>query len=574
MRRTEAAMTDFDLVIRGGSVADGSGGPLRDADVGIIGQRIAAVAPGLGAGRQEIDARGLLVTPGFVDVHTHFDGQATWDARLWPTSQQGVTTAVMGNCGVGFAPCRPQDRDTLIELMEGVEDIPGSALNEGLPWDWETFPQYLDALSKRPHDIDLAALLPHGALRVYAMGQRAVRREAANPAELALMQQIVRDSLAAGAVGLSTSRTMAHRSKSGAYTPMFEASRDELVGLGQALAGHPDAVFQMISDFDDAEAEFEILRRVCRDTGCAGTLTVVQYDHKPQFHEQLLEMISQANAAGERITGQVIGRPVGVLLGFDTSLNPFSCRPAYLPLAELPLAERMAQLSRPELRATILAQADHEPHVFMQYYGRAFDRMFPLGDGQPDYLPSAADSVAARAQRAGQEPAAWLYDFLLGNGSGSALIYLPMANYSGNDGRVIQALLSHPNTVPALGDGGAHVGTICDGSATTFLLTEWVRKRRVFSIEQAVHMLTRRPAGLYGFKDRGLLAPGLLADLNLIDFDALAIEAPHMVRDLPAGGRRFLQTTRGYRATIKSGQVTYRDGQATEALPGRLVRGR
>lgn len=565
-------MPQFDLVIRAGTVIDGSGGPSHEADVGIIGQQIVAVGAKLAGGRDEIDARGLLVTPGFVDVHTHFDGQATWDSRLWPTSQQGVTTAVMGNCGVGFAPCRPQDRATLIELMEGVEDIPGSALAEGLSWDWESFPQYLDALARRPRDIDIAALLPHGPLRVHAMGERAVRREAANADELARMRHLVRESLAAGAVGLSTSRTMAHRSKNGDYTPTFEAAREELVGLGQALAGHPGAVFQMISDFDEPEAEFDILRRVCRGTGCAGTLTVVQYDHKPQFHETLLEMIAQANAVGERITGQVIGRPVGVLLGFDTSLNPFSCRPAYARLAGLPIAERTARLRHSEVRAAILGQADHEPHVFMQYYGQAFDRMFPLGEGEPDYLPPASASVAACARREGRAPSEWLYDFLLG-GEGSALVYLPMANFSDNDGSAIQALLSHPNTVPALGDGGAHVGTICDGSATTFLLTEWVRKRGFFSVEQAVHMLTQRPAALYGFHDRGRIAPGLKADLNLIDFDALAIGRPTIVRDLPAGGRRFLQSARGYRATLVSGQLTYRDGVPSDALPGRLVRG-
>ncbi len=302
---------------------------------------------------------------------------------------------------------------------------------------------------------------------------------------------------------------------------------------------------------------------------------MLQYDHKPQFHATLLEMIAQANAAGERITGQVIGRPVGVLLGFDTSLNPFSCRPAYAARAGLPLAERMAQLRRPEVRARILDQADHAPHVFMQHYGQAFARMFPLDAGTPDYLPQASASVQARAQREGREPAEWLYDFLLGDAddADAALVYLPMANFSDNDSRAIQALLSHPNTLPALGDGGAHVGTICDGSATTFLLTEWVRKRGVFSLEQAVQMLTQRPAALYGFHDRGRIAPGLKADLNLIDFDALAIGRPTMVRDLPAGGRRFLQGASGYRATLVSGQVTYRDGVPSQALPGRLVRG-
>ncbi len=563
-----------DLVIRGGTVVDGTGAEPRRADVALRGQHIQAIGLDLPAGQAEIDACGLLVTPGFVDVHTHFDGQASWDARLWPCSLHGVTTAVMGNCGVGFAPCRPADHATLIELMEGVEDIPGSALAEGLSWDWESFPQYLDALARRPRDIDIAALLPHGPLRVYVMGQRAVRREAATAADLQAMAELVAQALAAGAVGLSTSRTSAHRSARGEHTPMFDADAAELAALGQALSGQPDAVFQMISDFGDVQAEFDILANICRASGCTGTLSLAQTDHRPRQHESVLKLISQANAQGLRVTGQVIGRPVGVLMGFDTTLNPFSCRPAYLALGGLPLAERVAQLARPETRQTILGQADHEPHVFMRYFGRAFERMFPLPDAptqSPDYLPEASHSVAARAARAGSDPAAWLYDFLLGNG-GAALVYLPLANYSDGNAQVIESLLRHPHTVPGLGDGGAHVGTICDGSAGTFVLTEWVRSRGVFSIAQGVQMLSQRPAALYGFADRGRLLPGLRADINLIDLDELAIERPYLVRDLPAGGRRFLQNARGYRATLVAGQVTYRDGQATGALPGQLLR--
>ena len=567
-------MENFDVVIRGGTVIDGSGGAPVQADVGLIGERIAAIGANLVAGRQEIDARGLLVTPGFVDVHTHYDGQATWDSRLWPSSLQGVTTAVMGNCGVGFAPCRPADRLTLIELMEGVEDIPGSALAEGLPWNWESFPQFLDALAGRPRDIDIAALLPHGALRVFVMGDRAVRREAATADDVRAMQALVVAALDAGAVGLSTSRTSAHRTVRGELTPMFDAEAAELVALGQALAGRPGAVFQMISDFGEPEAEFEILTRICRDTSCQGTLTVVRVNHKPQQHEQLLQMISAANAQGLRITGQVIARPVGVLMGFDTTLNPFSCRPAYAALAPLPLAERLAQLARPDVRQTILTQDDHEPHVFMRYYGRRFDNMFALCDGPsglPNYLPQADQSVQALAAKALREPAEWLYDHCLGE-AGSALIYLPLANYLDCDAGPIEAMLKHPHTVPGLGDGGAHVGTICDGSAGTFLLTEWVRQRGVFSIEAAIHLLTQRSAQLYGLHDRGLLAPGLRADINLIDLQQLAILRPHLVHDLPAGGRRFLQGARGYHTTLVAGQVTYRDGDATERLPGRLVR--
>ena len=564
----------FDLVIRHGTVVDGTGAAPLQADVGIKDGRIQAIGPDLPAGLDEIDATGLLVTPGFVDVHTHYDGQASWDTRMWPSSLQGVTTAVMGNCGVGFAPCRAPDRETLIELMEGVEDIPGAALAEGLAWGWESFPEYLDFLSSRQRDIDIAALLPHGALRVFAMGERAVRREAATPADLALMTALVAQALDAGAAGLSTSRTAAHRTIKGELTPMFDAEAAELIALGAALAGRPDAVFQMISDFGDIDSEFEILARICRDTGCTGTLTVAQVHHKPQQHLQLLDKIAQANAQGLRITGQVIARPVGVLLGFDTTLNPFSCRPSYSALATWPLAERVAQLRLPAVRQAILTEADHQPHVFMRYYGTRFDGMFPLcepGAAEPNYLPQPTSSIAAQAARDGIDPAPWLYDHLLGQ-DGSALVYLPLANYREGNALAIEALLSHPNTVPALGDGGAHVGTICDASAHTFLLTEWVRERGRFSIEQAVQMLTQRPAQLYGLHDRGVLAVGARADINLIDLAALAIEPPHLVRDLPAGGRRLLQGACGYRATLVAGQVTYRDGVATAALPGQVIR--
>lgn len=562
--------TSYDLVIRGGRVIDGSGAAARVADVGVREGWIVAVGPALARGKVELSAAGLVVTPGFVDVHTHYDGQATWDSRLAPSSQNGVTTVVIGNCGVGFAPCRPADHGALIELMEGVEDIPGSALAEGLAWDWESFPDYLDALARRPHDMDVAALIPHGPLRVYVMGERALRREAATPDDIAAMQALIRAALAAGAMGLATSRTMAHRSSRGDYTPMYEAAAAEIIGLGEALADSPGAVFQMISDFDDPQTEFELIREVCRRTGCAGTLTVVQYDHKPRFHEQLLAMISAANAEGLRITGQVLPRPPGVLMGFDTSLNPFSCRPSYAALAALPLAERVAQLRRPEVRAAILGEADHAPHVFMQYYGRAFQRMFPL-EAKPDYLPGAEASVAARAAAADRDPAEWLYDYCLGD-AGSALVYLPMANYSDGNPDVIEAMLKHPHTVPALGDGGAHVATICDAGYATFLLTEWVLRRQALPLEAAVQMLSQRPAELYGMHDRGQIAPGLRADLNLIDLDALGLERPHLVRDLPAGGRRFLQVVHGIRATVVGGEITYLNGQSTGALPGQLVR--
>lgn len=564
-------MQQFDLLIRNGRIVDGTGAPIYRADLGVRNGHIAAIGQQLGDAVQQIDADGLLVTPGFVDVHTHFDGQATWDERLWPSSQQGVTTAVMGNCGVGFAPCRPEDRDQLIALMVGVEDIPDTALHEGLRWNWESFPEYLQALAARCYDIDIAALLPHAPLRVHAMGERAIRREPASAEDIKAMQQLVRQGLAAGAVGLSTSRTMAHRSKSGDFTPMYQAASEELLALGLALKDYPNSVFQMISDFEHVGDEFSILTRVAQRTGRAATLTVLQYPHRPQLHRELLQQIEKANADGLRIMGQVLNRPVGVLMGFECSLNPFSCRPSYAALAPLEPAERLRALALPATRSAILGEKDRNPHLFMEYFGQNFAGMYPWRGEEPNYLPQAGDSVQALADAAGVPPLEWMYDFMLGR-EGQALVYLPMANYLDHDCSAVHELLGHPHTVPALGDGGAHVGTICDGSATTFLLTEWVRERGLFSIEQAIHLLTQRPASLYGFADRGVLQPGKLADLNLIDLQALRIEPPHIARDLPAGGKRFLQGAQGYRYTIKSGQITYRDGSATEALPGRLLK--
>ena len=564
-------MSEFDVLICNGQVVDGTGAPSYVANIAIKDGRIAAIGQGLGNASHTIDATGLVVTPGFVDVHTHFDGQATWDERLWPTSQQGVTTAVMGNCGVGFAPCRPEDRVTLIELMEGVEDIPDTALHEGLPWTWESFPQYLQTLAERRYDIDIAALLPHAPLRVYAMGERALQREKASADDLQTMQDLVREGLAAGAVGLSTSRTMAHRSKSGDFTPMYQAVSDELLALGQLLKNYPNSVFQMISDFEHTENEFSILTRVSEDTGCASTLTVLQYSHRPQLHRELLRLIEQANASGQRIMGQVLNRPVGVLMGFECSLNPFSCKPSYEALAQLPPAERIAALAQPATRSAILSEKDGKPHLFMEYFGQNFAGMYPwLGD-QPNYLPKPEDSVQALADAANIPALEWMYDFMLGK-NGQALVYLPMANYLNHDSAALLDLLTHPHTVPALGDGGAHVGTICDGSATTFLLTEWVRDRRLIQLEDAVQMLTQRPASLYGFHDRGALEVGKLADINIIDLEQLKILSPHIERDLPAGGKRFLQGAEGYRYTLKSGQITYQNGTPTKALPGRLIK--
>ncbi|MCP5178950.1 MAG: amidohydrolase family protein [Pseudomonadales bacterium] len=565
-------MPDFDLLITGGTLIDGSGGEPRRCDIGIRDGRVASLNPGddATAGRR-IDASGRLVTPGFVDVHTHYDGQATWDKHLAPSSNLGATTVVMGNCGVGFAPCRASDHETLIELMEGVEEIPGTALAEGLPWNWETFPQYLDALDGMPRDIDVAALVPHGPVRVFVMGERGIRREPATAEDIAAMQRIIAEGLAAGGVGLSTSRTLVHRSASGEHVPTYHAATDELKQLGAVLQGERGHVFQLISDWEDPDSEFDILRTISRATGARGTFTLLDLGNKApdgtpmwRYH---LNNIESAQAQGLDIRGQVLSRPVGMLMGHPASMSPFSRRPTFTRLEGLSLADKAAELAKPDVRARVLGEANVNPHIFVQIFEKRYDTMYPLEE-PINYLPAPHDSVAARAAAAGRDPQEWLYDYFLGNG-GTNLIYIPATNFTAN----IPSLLRHPYTVAALGDGGAHVGSICDTSANIFLLTKWVKERGEVGLPAAIHMLTRQPAELYSLLDRGLIAEGMLADLNIIDFRTLALRTPHIVADLPAGGRRFVQDAAGLEVTIKAGEVIFQQGAHTGALPGKLLRG-
>jgi N-acyl-D-aspartate/D-glutamate deacylase len=565
---------ETDLVIRGGTVADGLGGEPYEADVAIGGGRILAVGK-LGPaprGVEEMDAKGLLVTPGFVDVHTHYDAQATWSSRLNSSSWHGVTTSLIGNCGVGFAPRTPERRDILVALMEGVEDLPEVVLTEGLPWNWESFPEFLDVLGARSYDMDVAAQVPHAALRIHVMGQRAADHERANQADRAEMARLAAEAVAAGALGFSTSRALAHKTLDGRHTPTLRAAEDELTEIGRAVGKVGSGWLQVISDFDDPGEEFAMLRRIAEASGRPMTFSLLQREKVPWLWRFLLDRIEEANAAGTPITGQVMARPIGLMLGFELSQNPFFPRPSWKQVAQLPFAERLAVLRQPEFRARILAEETTDPAMI--YRLNTWHMMFPLGD-PPVYEPRPEDSLAAMAARRGVDVQALAYDLMLENG-GRGIINRPIINYADGDLEAVKTMVEHPHTLMGLGDGGAHVGLICDASSTTSMLTHWTRDRSRgarLPLGFVVRRLSRDNAAALGLNDRGVVAPGMKADLNVIDYDRLQARAPEVAYDLPAGGKRLLQKAEGYVATFVSGQPVYREGEATGALPGRLVRG-
>jgi N-acyl-D-aspartate/D-glutamate deacylase len=562
-----------DLVIRGGTVLDGTGAPPFEADVAISGGRIVAVGQVADRGAEEIDAKGLLVTPGFVDIHTHYDAQATWSSQLLSSSINGVTTALIGNCGVGFAPCRPDRRDMLVKLMEGVEDLPEVVLTEGLPWNWESFPQYLDALAARRYDTDIAAMVTHAPLRVHVMGERAEAHAEATPAECAEMARLATEGLAAGAVGISTSRALAHRTLDGRHIPTLGAPEAELEALAGALRAHGSGWLQVISDFDDpAEEEFARLKRVAAVAGRPLTFSLLQRESKPRFWRWLLDRVDEANASGVTMFGQVMGRPVGLMFGFELSQHPFLTRPSFQEIAQLPLPERVAALRDPARRARILAEATDDPALKARLNN--WDKIFPLND-PPDYEPPPERSVAAMAAVRGMTAEALCYDLMLER-DGRAILNRPLLNYADGDLAAIREMMTHPHTLMGLGDGGAHVGYICDASCMTHMLVHWARDRvrgPKLAIEHAVKRISRDNAAAMGLADRGVIAAGTKADINVIDFGRLRMRAPEMRYDLPAGGKRLVQEAEGYVATILSGAVTYREGAPTGALPGRLVRG-
>jgi N-acyl-D-aspartate/D-glutamate deacylase len=562
-----------DLVIRGGTVADGGGGELYEADVAVTDGRITEIGKVLGKGKEEIDARGKLVAPGFVDVHTHYDGQVTWSQDITPSSQNGVTTAIMGNCGVGFAPCRPSDHVRLIQLMEGVEDIPEPVLSAGIPWQWESFPDYMDWLSQRSFDVDIGAQLPHAALRVYVMGERGARRDPSTAEDNKQMAVLAGDAVRAGALGFSTSRTLNHRTSTGDLTPTLKAGEDELTAIAGAMHGVGRSVLQFVLDLSTLNEDLPMMLRVAENTKCPISFSITQNDKAPQRWRQTLDTIGEATRRGLAITAQIAARPVGLMLGLELSRNPFQTHPSYRALAHLPLQERVVRLRMPEVRAAILSEnatATDDPLFFRPNY----DKMYLLGN-PPDYEQPPENTLGAQAKRQGKRPEELAYDAMLTD-DGRGMLYVPFLNYADGNLDATREMLSDPNAVPGLSDGGAHCGIICDASFPTYLLTHWTRDRtrgEKLSIPFVVAAQSRKTALSVGLTDRGLLAPGFKADLNVIDYDRLHLHPPKVHYDLPVGGRRLLQQVDGYDATIVSGVVTQREGKATGARPGKLIRG-
>jgi N-acyl-D-aspartate/D-glutamate deacylase len=581
----------LDLLIRGGTILDGTGAPARRGDVGVRDGKIVALGDVRESAQRTVDAEGAIVTPGFVDLHCHYDGQISWDADMLPSSNHGVTTVVSGNCGVGFAPVRPTDRDALVKLMEGVEDIPGAALAEGVTWDWESFDEYMTALDRRPHTIDFAMQVPHDAVRVYVMGQRGIDAQPATDDDVAKMRDVVRAALKAGAVGFTTGRSDNHRSATGAETPAYEATAAELAGIAAAFKGSSHGVLQAVSDFDMAKGderfdpEFDVLEAMARVAdGHPLSISTMQRDMSPLQWQKILERIARADAAGVPMRAQVGVRAIGVLIGYEATFHPFVGFPSYKAIAHLPLAERVARLRNPEFKKQLLSERSEPlagdgssvPPLVDQLLGRmdmVAMRLFRLGE-RPDYEPSMEASLYAEAHARGVPSLEAVYDALLAD-DGHELLYFPLYNYTEMSLDNVRTMLDHPLALLGLSDGGAHVGTVCDGSYSTFFLSHWTRDRKKgqLSLERAVRMLSGATAGYLGMHDRGTLELGKRADVNVIDLAELAVERPRLVRDLPAGGKRLLQDARGYRATLVAGQVIRDAKGLTGARPGRLFRG-
>ncbi len=581
-----------DLLIKDGLIVDGTGRTAYAAELAVNDGRIVDIGPHLGGrSRRVIDVRGAIVTPGFVDIHTHYDGQATWDEALEPSASHGVTTVIAGNCGVGFAPVRPGSQSELVELMEGVEDIPGTALYEGIQWNWETFPQYLDVLAQRRWSMDVGTQVPHGAVRVYVMGERGVNNEASTAADIAQMASITQDAIAAGALGFSTSRILGHQSIKGLPVPGTFAGEDEVFAIGEAMAAS-GAVFELVPGGSVGQggmrlgasearlsSELDWMARLSKKTRLPITFLIVEFQEDPDAWQHVLSFVANANANGARLFPQTAARPGGLLLGLQSN-HLFQRRPTYLKIADLPLAQRAAALRAPEIRSAILAESDLPPRstsindAIHLIIGQSLEDIFPLGD-PIDYEPALDTAVAVQARRDGVDPQALIYDLML-HDDGRAMLLLPTLNFARRNHDALFGMLSNDNTVVGLGDGGAHCSLICDASSTTYMLTHWVRDRRGerLGLEQAIKKQSADNATLYGLSDRGTLSIGKRADINIIDFDRLKLGQPYMTNDLPAGGKRFLQHSSGYLATIVCGVATREHDQDTGARPGRLIRGR
>jgi N-acyl-D-amino-acid deacylase len=571
------ASSEFDLIVRNGTVIDGSGNAGRVMDIGVKNGVIAEVGIVAGPTQRTIDATGLLVTPGFVDIHTHYDGQVLWSQRITPSSAHGVTTVVTGNCGVGFAPCRKEDRQNIIDLMVGVEDIPEAVLADGIPWNWESFIEYMDEVDNIPHDIDIAVFVPHSPLRVYVMGARALAREAATSDDMARMRQLVDEAMGAGAIGVATSRLIFHRDKHGELIPTYGTSWGELEEIGKALGERGHGVIQIanVPDDEDIEVELERMAHVSKVTGRPAMISNVQQSKDPRGLNKFCEKLGEINARKEgRLICQTFPRAAGIIVGLSATTNPFTFCPSFLKIADLPLNEKVAELRKPEMRKLLIAESEalHSDLPFARL-ARDFDRMYAM-EKVPNYEPDYSESVAARAVRAGVSSSEMAYDMLLED-EGKILYIIATVNYADHNLNFLETLLPREDVVVGLGDGGAHYGFVSDTNYTTFMLKHWVTERsgKRFSLPEVVAMLTRKTAASVGLNDRGLIAEGYKADLNIIDYDNLKLYHPYMVRDLPKGGLRIEQDASGYVATIVSGQVIAENGVPTHCRPGRLVRG-
>ena len=565
----------FELVIRNGKVVDGTGSDAFQADVAISEGKIAEIGRGLGQGKREIDAEGAIVTPGFVDAHTHYDGQVTWDPELSPSSWHGVTTAVMGNCGVGFAPARPAERDFTIRVMEGVEEIPGSALAEGMSWDWETFPEYLDSLDRQERAVDVVTQVPHCALRCYVMGEERALEAIATSEDISRMAELTAEALKAGAAGFSTSRTMIHRVKDGGEVPGTRCKPEELIGIAGAFqkAGH--GVFQMISDLMGRGSDWPWMKQIAKITGGPLVFTLAQVPYNKTGYQQVLKNLGEAQASeGLDIRAAVPWRPPGVLLGLQATMHPFMFHPSFQALEGRPLDESVRTMADPAFRKKVLSEKSTKSDPMAQMLLGNFSNQFVLGD-PPDYEPRREQSLQARAMKLGKTPMDLAYDTLMQLG-GKQLIYSPLISYSDFNFDALYEMLTHPRSTASLSDGGAHVGTICDASVTSYMLSYWARDRERgprIRLEDVIRKQCAETAALYDLSDRGVIAPGMRADLNVIDYDHLRLHAPYMAFDLPTGGKRLLQKADGFRATLVAGEVIAENGEMTGARPGKLVRG-